>query len=86
MTTVRLTIDDREVSVAEGTSLWDAARALDIEIPALCHDPALTPAGVCRICAVEVEGERTLAASCVREAAEGMIVRTQGGRVDRSVW
>ncbi len=81
--TVRLRIDGHEVEVAEGTSLWDAAREADIEIPVLCHDPALEPVGVCRMCAVEVEGERVLAASCVREASDGMVVHTSTDKIER---
>ena len=67
MTAVRLEIDGAAVEVAPGTSLWDAARSVGITIPVLCHDPELDPVGVCRMCVVEVEGERVLAASCVRE-------------------
>ena len=84
MTDVRLTIDGRSVTVPTGTSLWDAARKLGIEIPVLCHDPKLVPVGVCRMCAVEVEGERVLAAACVREAAPDMVVQTATERVERS--
>jgi len=80
---VRLTIDGREVQVPEGTSLWDAARGLGIEIPALCHDPRLEAVGVCRMCAVAVEGERVLTASCVRAAEDGMVVRTGGEHIER---
>ena len=50
---VTLEIDGRAVSVAEGTTIWDAARSARIEIPSLCHSPGLEPVGVCRICAVE---------------------------------
>ncbi len=74
--TVTLTIDGREVTVPEGTSLFDAARKLGREIPVLCHEPRLRPVGVCRMCVVEVEGARTLQASCVRPAEAGMKVHT----------
>jgi len=82
--TVALEIDGQTVRVPEGTRIYDAAAALGIEIPVLCHDPRLEPAGVCRICAVEVEGERALAAACVREVQDGMVVRTQNDRVTRN--
>jgi formate dehydrogenase major subunit len=82
--TVTLEIDGCSVRVPEGTSLWEAARSASIEIPALCHDPKLDPVGVCRMCAVEVEGERVLAAACVREATDGMVVRTASEKVERS--
>ena len=83
MTNVTLTIDQREVTVPVGTTLWDAARGAAIEIPVLCHDPKLEPVGVCRVCAVEVEGERVFAAACVREAAEGMVVHTHSEKLER---
>ena len=75
--TVTLSIDGREVTVPEGTSVWDAAKSLGIEIPVLCHDPRLTPVGVCRMCVVEVKGARTLQASCVRPCESGMEVSTR---------
>ncbi|PWG60911.1 2Fe-2S iron-sulfur cluster-binding protein [Spiribacter halobius] len=77
---VTLTIDDRTVTVPAGTSVWEAAARLGIDIPVLCHDPRLRPVGVCRVCAVDT-GERTLPASCVREVQEGMQVRTDTDEV-----
>ena len=73
--TVTLTIDGREVAVTPGTTIWEAARELGIDIPVLCHSPRLRPVGVCRICVVDI-GERVLAAACVRECADGMTVAT----------
>lgn len=72
---VTLTIDGQTVTVPGGTTVWEAAARLGIDIPVLCHDPRLRPVGVCRVCAVDA-GERTLPASCVREAQDGMQVRT----------
>ena len=83
MSDVELTIDEQTVRVTAGTSLWDAALSVGIEIPVLCHDPKLEPVGVCRMCAVEVEGERAMTASCVREAEQGMVVRTAGAKIER---
>jgi formate dehydrogenase major subunit len=80
---VSLTIDGRKVSVEKGATIWEAAQSPGIEIPALCHDPALEPVGVCRMCVVEVEGARVMAASCVREAEEGMVVLTASAKVER---
>ena len=74
--TVTLNIDGREVTVPQGTSVWDAAKTLGIEVPVLCHDPRFRPVGVCRMCVVEVEGARTLQASCVRPCESGMKVKT----------
>lgn len=77
MAEVSLRIDGRRVRVAAGASIWEAAQRAGIDIPVLCHHPHLRPAGVCRICAVEVEGARTSAAACVAPVAEGMVVRTE---------
>jgi formate dehydrogenase major subunit len=80
---VTLTIDEKRVTVPEGTTLWQAACDAGIEIPVLCHDPKLRPVGVCRMCVVEVEGARVMAASCVRVCEEGMRVRTRTEKVER---
>ena len=79
---IELTIDGRRVRVPEGTTIWDAARGAGIDIPTLCHDPRLSPVGVCRVCVVDV-GAPTLAASCVRPCEAGMEVETSSARVER---
>ena len=79
-----LAIDGREVTVPDGTTLLQAAARLGIRIPVLCHDAALRPAGVCRVCAVEVEGTRALQASCARPAEAGMKVHTASPRALRA--
>jgi formate dehydrogenase major subunit len=76
-----LTIDDQSVRVASSSTIWEAAAANGIEIPTLCHSPKLRPVAVCRVCAVEVEGTRTMAAACIRQVEEGMVVRTANDRV-----
>ena len=81
MSAVSLTIDGRPVTVPEGTTLYDAARRLGIDVPVLCHHPRLRPVGVCRLCVVDVGG-RVLAASCVRTCEEGMKVETRSPRVE----
>jgi len=75
-------IDDREVDIREGESIFRAARRLDIQLPNLCYSPkpGYRADGNCRVCMVEVEGERTLAASCIRMPAPGMKVKTQTDR------
>jgi formate dehydrogenase major subunit len=78
---VALTIDGRAVEVAAGTTVWEAARGTGIEIPVLCHHPNLDPVAVCRVCAVEVEGARTMVAACIRKVEPGMVVRTETERV-----
>ena len=82
--TVTLTINGQAVTVPAGTTLWDAARLQGIDIPVLCHEEALNPVGVCRMCVVEIEGARTLQASCVRTCEEGMVVRTHSPVVERN--
>ncbi len=76
MELVTVTIDGRTVQVPAGTSVLDAARSIGIKIPALCHDPDLTPVGACRLCVVEIEGMRNLPASCVTTCTDGMVIRT----------
>ena len=80
--TVTLTIDGIPVEVPPGTTIWEAARSAGIEIPVLCHSPRLDPVGVCRMCVVDV-GERVLAASCLRECADGMQVETASDKIER---
>ncbi len=81
---VELNIDGQSVQVPAGTTIWDAARQAGIDIPVLCHHPNLRPVAVCRVCAVEVEGARVLAAACIRQVEPGMKVRTTSDRVERS--
>jgi formate dehydrogenase major subunit len=80
--TVTLTIDDHEVTVPEGATIWEAAREAGIDVPVLCHDPRYDPVGVCRVCVVDV-GQRVLAAACVRTCEDGMKVKTQTESVER---
>src|SRR5580765_4191209 len=80
--TVALTLDGRPVTVAAGTTIWDAARQHGTAIPVLCHNPRLQPVGVCRMCVVDVGG-RVLAASCVRPCEEGMEVTTASAKVEK---
>ena len=79
---VRFTLDGREVTASKGQSIWDVANDGGLVIPHLCHKPTTgyRPDGNCRACMVEIEGERTLAASCVREPTEGMVVHSNSIR------
>ncbi|NGO67173.1 NADH-quinone oxidoreductase subunit G [Streptomyces boncukensis] len=74
---VSLTIDGAEISVPKGTLVIRAAELLGIEIPRFCDHPLLDPAGACRQCIVEVEGQRKPMASCTIQCTDGMVVRTQ---------
>ncbi|MGX1505322.1 UNVERIFIED_CONTAM: ferredoxin [Streptomyces graminofaciens] len=74
---VTLTIDGIEISVPKGTLVIRAAELLGIEIPRFCDHPLLDPAGACRQCIVEVEGQRKPMASCTITCTDGMVVRSQ---------
>lgn len=73
---VTLTIDDVEVKVPKGTSVFEAAKSVGISIPHFCYLKELTIAGVCRMCLVEVEKMPKLVTSCSTVAGDGMVVRT----------
>ena len=73
---ITLTIDGEKVTVPEGTTILDAARQININIPRLCYLQGLEPHGACGVCVVDVEGERSITRSCVRPVQEGMSVRT----------
>ena len=77
----KLTIDKAGVEVPWGTTILNAARTVGIRIPSLCYLEGVHVVGGCRVCLVEVEGARTLAASCSMPVAEGMKVRTNTPRV-----
>ncbi|MEK7864427.1 MAG: 2Fe-2S iron-sulfur cluster-binding protein, partial [Nitrospirota bacterium] len=72
----KLTIDGKTIEVSEGTTVLDAAKMLNIEIPTLCHHPKLTPFGGCRLCIVEVKGAPRPLTSCTTPVSEGMEVTT----------
>ena len=78
---VTLTIDKKTVQVPEGTTILDAARAANIDIPTLCYLKDYNEIGACRICMVEVEGFERLVPSCNNVVAEGMVVYTNSPRV-----
>src|SRR3954468_615136 len=75
--TVTLTIDGIEVEATKGELVIRVAEQLGIEIPRFCDHPLLEPAGACRQCLVDVEGQRTPVASSAQAGAEGMVVKTQ---------
>jgi len=79
--TVRITIDGKEVKVPMGTTILAAARELGINIPTLCAHDDLCIAGVCRVCVVEIEGFRTLQASCAFPVTEPITVFTHSRKV-----
>ncbi len=73
---INLTINDHKVSVPAGTTVLDAAKKLNINIPTLCNHPDLCVAGNCRVCLVEQKGARTLIAACAMPVSEGMDINT----------
>src|SRR5690606_32592576 len=81
---VSLSIDGRQVTVPEGSTILDACRSIGDEQPTMCWAPTLTPVNVCRVCVVEVEGSRALVPSCSRRVEEGMVVETDSERVRHS--
>lgn len=78
---VKLTIDNKEVCVAPGTTILQAAETLGIRIPRFCYHKRLSIAGNCRMCLVEVEGQANPVISCKEAVREGMVVRTNSEMV-----
>jgi NADH-quinone oxidoreductase subunit G len=74
---VTLTIDGKEVTVPKGTLIIRAAEQVGVQIPRFCDHPYLEPAGACRQCYVQIEGQPKLATSCTVSVAPGMVVSTQ---------
>ena len=81
---VNLIIDGQEVSVEQGKTLLEAARENNIDIPTICFHEATTSNALCRICVVEVEGQRLLQPACIVKAAQNMKVQTKSERVIRA--
>ncbi|HYF95454.1 MAG TPA: NADH-quinone oxidoreductase subunit NuoG [Symbiobacteriaceae bacterium] len=79
---VTLTIDGRTVQVPKGTLLVEAAKKVGIEIPVFCYHPKLDPAGVCRMCLVQVEKIPKPQTACTTPVAEGMVVYTNTPQVE----
>lgn len=73
---VNLKIDNKEISVPEGTTILEAARQIGIDIPTLCFLKEINEVGDCRMCIVEVEGKKGFVTSCVQKVEEGMVVHT----------
>lgn len=81
---IKLTIDDREIEVPEGTTVLSAAKTAGIDIPTLCFLENVHSEGICRMCLVEVDGRPNLLASCVLKAANGMKIKTNTPKILRS--
>jgi formate dehydrogenase major subunit len=83
---ITFTLDGKSVIAAEGETIWEVAKREGTRIPHLCHVdlPGYRPDGNCRACMVDIEGERVLAASCIRKPTAGMVVRTDTERAEKS--
>ncbi len=81
MNTVNLTIDGVSVSVPSTYTVLEAARRAGIKIPTLCYLKGINEVGACRVCLVEIEKARALAAACVMPVSEGMVVHTNSAKV-----
>ena len=83
---INFVLNENPVSANETETIWEISHRLGIEIPHLCHKPAdsYRPDGNCRACMVEIEGERTLAASCIRKPTDGMNISTNSERAKKS--
>jgi len=81
---VEFTLDGRAVAALRDETILEAARRVGVEIPHLCWSPQLDAVGNCRACVVEIDGERTLAASCCRRPTPGMQVSASGERARRA--
>src|SRR6516165_7035898 len=83
---IRFTLNGQEVEAQEGETIWQVAHRLGEEIPHLCYspEPGYRPDGNCRACMLEIEGERVLAASCIRKPAAGMKVNSASERAKKS--
>lgn len=81
---VQLTINGIIVQADEGTSIYEAAASAGVVIPNLCYHPAISAIGSCRICVVEVEGMKSLPASCSTPVSQGMVVLTETERINKA--
>ncbi|MBX2853757.1 MAG: formate dehydrogenase subunit alpha [Rhodobacteraceae bacterium] len=83
---ITFTLDGQEVSAEPGQTIWEVTKGQGFKIPHLCHkdSPGYRSDGNCRLCMVEIEGERTLAASCIREPRAGMVVNTRSERAEKA--
>ncbi len=83
---VRFILDGKNVTAEPGETIWQVAKREGTRIPHLCHldQPGYRPDGNCRACMVEIDGEKNLAASCIRKATEGMTVSTATERADKA--
>ncbi len=80
---ITLTIDGQPIEVAAGATVLDATRKAGCDVPTLCHDDRVDPMGSCRMCLVEIDGQRRLQPGCAFKASDGMVVHTASDKVKR---
>ncbi len=81
--TPELYVDGQPLDFVPGETILEVTRRAKRDVPTLCHDPRLEPAGACRSCLVEVEGQRRLVPACKTPAAAGMWITTANERIER---
>ncbi|MFZ7120973.1 MAG: 2Fe-2S iron-sulfur cluster-binding protein, partial [Eubacteriaceae bacterium] len=81
---VTLTIDGKKVTVEEGTTILEAAKMCNVDIPTLCYLKGINEIGACRMCLVEIEGVKALQASCVYPCTEGLKVITNSTKIRKA--
>ena len=83
---LKFTLDGRVVAASPDETIWQVAQRYGIESPHLCWlpQPGYAADGNCRACMVEIEGERTLAASCIRKPTQDMVVNTANDRATKA--
>ncbi|MDE0114236.1 MAG: formate dehydrogenase subunit alpha [Albidovulum sp.] len=83
---IEFELDGKSVFADPDQTIWEVAKSSGVDIPHLCHaaEPGYRPDGNCRACMVEINGERTLAASCIRKPSEGMVVKAQSRRAKKA--
>lgn len=77
-----MTLDGVEVHFVDGETIYEVAGQHQKQIPTLCYDQRLEPFGGCRLCVVEIEGQKNPVASCTMKAAPGMVVRTRTDEIE----
>src|SRR5210317_2329050 len=80
---INLKIDGKQVQIASGATILDAAEQVGIKIPTLCYLKKVSPTGACRVCAVEVEGADKTMTACNTRVVDGMVVTTQSEKLSK---
>jgi len=85
MATVTITINGRKITTQAGITVLKAARQEGIDIPTLCDHPALPPYGGCRMCVVQIKGQRNLQTACTFPVNDGMEIETDSPAVKQAL-